>query len=50
MELEEDAVHIPKYGFQFVDFSVLRSRADDVTSLSGIFFYPLCVHIGCEIT
>lgn len=36
-ELGEGVVCIPRYGFQFVNQAALRSRADDVTTLSGIF-------------
>lgn len=35
--LKESAVQIPLYGFQFINETTLRSRAEDPTILSGMF-------------
>ncbi|XP_074358160.1 replication protein A 70 kDa DNA-binding subunit D-like [Apium graveolens] len=37
VELDEDVVAIPKYGFQFVDLPMLESRADNMNTLSGFY-------------
>lgn len=44
-ELGETVARIPNYGFQFVNQAALQSRANDVTTLSGIYYEVWCTYL-----